>query len=911
MSLLLPEQLPILPLYDKVLLPSIVTNFVLSDTEANHLIKHDLIVCIPLKKKNNNSNSRGDGINTITSATAITAADALNDDLSRLYHFGCTAEILKVDQSLPGTTVLHVQGLCRSRILDIIYEGACFEAVLKHYFFTEEDEQENEEDQDEFTLSNDNKNKNDGLAYQATQFRILCKEYITRMQEFSVSDVILLQLTKSMSRQPLSSIISLLFCLTESTTLNDKLRALETVHFQKLLELGNQVVSCHLQCLRKSTEMQQTLEQTLDKHRREFYLRHQFHSIERNQNNHSFVLPQQSTRLSTGKNNRYNITFKNINNNAIDIIAPSNEDDEELADLVNQLNKANLPPYAKSVVIRDLKRLRKLMPSTPESGILRSYLELVAALPWQQQQQESTSIGNPHADVSIAVAQKHLDADHYGLEQVKRRILEYLSVIKVKKDLSPPILCLVGPPGVGKTTLARSIATALNRKFYRMSLGSIRDEAEIRGHRRTYVAAMPGLLINGMRKCGVKNPVILLDEIDKMVQNSHQGDPAAALLEVLDPSQNSTFMDHFLNIPFDLSQVLFIATANSMDTISGPLLDRMEVVHLSGYTTDEKIHIARSYLWPKQLEAHGLSKMGIELSDSALLYVIEHYTQESGVRNLDRNIASLCRYKCKEYADMTEKTSKPKKIQHHLQMSSPSPNLTLSSNLKSNIDVDDIHTILGAPRFEFDMVDGEESLPGVVFGLAYAQGGLGGILPIEVNQMPGRGRLTLTGSLGDVLKESAYIAISWIKSNAYVLGLTTSRKEELLSDMDLHIHMPNGALPKEGPSAGITMVMAIVSLLSGKPVPKTTAMTGEITLRGQIRAIGGVKEKVISAHRAGVERILLPVTNQRDILQDVPENIRQSIKFVYCKSLWDAVEACFDYDGLNTMKCSTRYASHL
>ncbi|KAI9495639.1 ATP-dependent protease La [Zychaea mexicana] len=676
-----------------------------------------------------------------------------------------------------------------------------------------------------------------------------------------IPDAVLSQLTTSMTHGALPELVSLVVvCLTESTY-QDKLRVLETTNVQELLELGIRAVSCHLQ---------QSVEQTLDRHRREFYLRHQ----------------NSSTTQALRSNN---------SNNTTSMITPSNEDDEELADLIHHLNKANLPTYAQSVVYRDVKRLRKLMPSTPESGILRTYLELVAALPWQQQ--------GATADVSISVAKKHLDADHYGLAPVKRRILEYLSVIKVKKDLSPPILCLVGPPGVGKTTLARSIATALNRKFYRMSLGSIRDEADIRGHRRTYVAAMPGLLINGMRKCGVKNPVILLDEIDKVVQNSSQGDPAAAMLEVLDPSQNTSFVDHFLNIPFDLSQVLFIATANSMETISGPLLDRMEVVHLSGYTADEKMHIARSYLWPKQLEAHGLDKLNVTLTDKALLYVIEHYTQESGVRHLDRSIAGLCRYKCKEYADLVEATSTRRRKKSRS---------SSSLQFKTTIDVEDVHTILGAPVYAFDVVDGEEAVPGVVSGLAYSQGGMGGILAIEVNQMPGRGKLILTGSLGDVLKESAYIAISWIKANAYALGLTTSRKEELLADVDLHIHVPDGAVRKDGPSAGITMVMSIISLLSGKPVAKTTAMTGEITLRGQIRAIGGVKEKVVSAHRAGIERILLPATNQRDVLQDVPEHIRQAIKFVYCKSLWDGVEAVFDMDGATTStKCSARYASHL
>ncbi|KAI8141875.1 ATP-dependent protease La [Fennellomyces sp. T-0311] len=671
------------------------------------------------------------------------------------------------------------------------------------------------------------------------------------MHDVGIPNVVLSQLSASITNKPLATLVSLVLCLTEST-FEDKLRALESTDLQHFLDEGIRVVRCHLQ-------MQQNVEQTLDSHRREFYLRHQFHRVD------NTSTPSQATDMSLSA-----------------VATPSMDDDEELADLVNHLNEANLPAYAQSVVRRDVKRLRKLTPSAPESGILRSYLELVAALPWHEKTEGA---------VNINVAQKHLDADHYGLGQVKRRILEYLSVIKVKKDLSPPILCLVGPPGVGKTTLARSIATALNRKFYRISLGSIRDEADIRGHRRTYIAAMPGSLINGMRKCGVKNPVILLDEIDKVIQSSHQGDPGAAMLEVLDPNQNSSFMDHFLNIPFDLSQVLFIATANSMETISGPLLDRMEVVQISGYTTDEKINIARTHLWPKQLETHGLAQTGLTISDDVLLYVAERYTQESGVRNLDRNIASLCRYKCKEYVDLTESGRKQK--------------------FKETIDLDDVHIILGLPPIMFDVVDSEEPVPGVVSGLAYSQGGIGGILPIETNQMPGRGRLTLTGSLGDILKESAYIAISWVKANAYALGLTASQKEELLKDVDLHIHVPSGAVPKDGPSAGITMVMSIISLLSDKSVPKTIAMTGEITLRGQVRAIGGVKEKVISAHRAGIECVLLPWANQRDVLQEVPENVRKSMKFVYCKSLWDGVDAVLNFNSIGSSKCPVRYTSHL
>ncbi|KAF7732526.1 hypothetical protein EC973_003273 [Apophysomyces ossiformis] len=845
---MIPSTLPILPLAEKVLLPSIVTKLVVSGQEARNMARiarvdsnnTPYIVCVPL----NNTPIDKDTIHTqplplIAHDSSCPAIRSTEVDLSSLFHFGCVAQVLEIDDSLPDNMVFSVQGICRSRIDDIISnDGALLQASLVHFPEPELTQQQAAD-----------------VATPVAAFRTLFYEFGTKMRDIGVPDIVLGQFNKLIDKYPISNVANLLLCLTEST-FAEKLHVLAITDFKERLEEINLIVSRHLQVLKMSKDIQRNIEAKLDKKRRDFYLRQQkFNAI------HPHIGLATPSLLAE---------------NSETLFTPTNEDDDDLVALMEQLNRAGLPAHAYTIVQRDVSRLRKLSSSSPESSLLHTYLEWVAGLPWQKKTPDM---------VDIAAARRQLDADHFGLDQVKRRILEYLSVIKVKRDMSPPILCFVGPPGVGKTTLGRSIASALQRKFHRIALGGVRDEAEIRGHRRTYVGALPGLLIQGMRKCGVTNPVFLLDEIDKIVQGTHHGDPAAALLEVLDPAQNGSFTDHFLNIPFDLSKVLFIATANSLEAIPGPLMDRMEIVMLAGYTFDEKLNIARSHLVPKQVNAHGLTDLIVP--DEVILHVAEHYTRESGVRNLDRNIASICRYKCREYADLEEGGK--------------------LHQFKRTVQLADVPNILGMEPFENEVVESED-VAGVVTGLAYSQSGNGGILLIEANEMPGRGQLKLTGSLGDVIKESAQIAVSWVKANAFALKLTQSPKEELFRDTDLHIHMPNGAVPKDGPSAGITMVTCIISLLSGHTVPRTTAMTGEITLRGKVRPVGGIKEKVISAHRAGVTRVVLPAGNRRDVLQDVPESVKKSISFVYCKSIWDVVEACFDHQQLGW---EPRYASHL
>jgi len=526
------------------------------------------------------------------------------------------------------------------------------------------------------------------------------------------------------------------------------------------------------------------------------------------------------------------------------------EKDEKTAEVEEyrqRIAELKLPEYVEEKALKEVERLEKMPPAVAESAVIRTYLDWILSLPCTNETQDR---------LDINIAETILNEDHYALEKVKERILEYLAIRQLVKKMKGPILCLVGPPGVGKTSLAKSVARALERKFVRISLGGVRDEAEIRGHRRTYVGALPGRIIQAMKQAGSKNPVFLLDEIDKMSAD-FRGDPASALLEVLDPEQNNSFSDHYIELPFDLSKVMFITTANALYNIPRPLLDRMETIYISGYTEEEKVKIAQKYLIPKQLKEHGLKRENLIISEGTVRNIIRYYTREAGVRNLEREIAAICRKSARKL--LKEKGEQIKVTTRNL------------------------NKFLGIPRYRYGEVEKGNEV-GVATGMAWTESG-GDILAIEVSVMAGKGKLTLTGKLGDVMQESAYAGLSYIRSISDRLNID----EKFYEQNDIHIHVPEGAIPKDGPSAGITMATALASALTGTPVNKNVAMTGEITLRGRVLPVGGIKEKVLAAHRAGIKTIILPKQNKKD-LEEIPINIKKKLNFVLVDNMEQVLE---------------------
>ncbi|MDA8235469.1 MAG: endopeptidase La [Clostridia bacterium] len=587
--------------------------------------------------------------------------------------------------------------------------------------------------------------------------------------------------------------------------IEDKQGVLEAVDIKARLEKLCEIVAKEMEIVELERKINIRVRKQMEKTQKEYYLREQIKAIQKE-------LGEKDERVAEAEEYREKIAA------------------------------AKLPAEVEEKALKEVDRLEKMPPMAAESAVIRNYLDWLLALPWNKQTKDRLDIDK---------AEEILNNDHYGLEKVKERILEYLAVRKLAKKMKGPILCLVGPPGVGKTSLVKSVAKALERKYMRMSLGGVRDEAEIRGHRRTYVGAMPGRILQGIRQVASKNPVFCLDEIDKM-STDFRGDPSAALLEVLDPEQNNTFSDHYIEVPFDLSHVMFITTANSLHTIPRPLLDRMEVINISGYTEEEKVQIALQFLLPKQIKEHGLKPAQLQVSENTIRKIIREYTRESGVRNLERQVASICRKAAKEIVRGTTKQVKAT--------------------------VQTLETFLGAPRFRYGVVEKADEV-GVATGLAWTEVG-GDTLSIEVSLAKGKGKLTLTGKLGDVMKESAQAGFSYIRSRSAELGIN----EEFYENYDVHIHVPEGAIPKDGPSAGITMATALISALNNKKIRRDVAMTGEITLRGRVLPVGGIKEKVLAAHRAGIKKIIMPIDNKRD-MDDIPATVKKKLEFILVEHL--------------------------
>jgi ATP-dependent Lon protease len=611
------------------------------------------------------------------------------------------------------------------------------------------------------------------------------------------------------------SALSYLVASTLRLKIEEKQQLLEQAHVEARLRELSRILNRELEVFELGTKIQSQVQSEMEKGQREFFLRQQMKAIQEE-------------------------------------LGEGDPEQAEIRELRERIETTDLPEETRKAVDRELARLERLPAAAAEYGVIRTYIDWILSLPWSQTTEDNLDL--PHA-------RQVLDEDHFDLEKVKDRIIEYLAVAKLRGDVSGSILCFVGPPGVGKTSLGQSIARALERKYTRISVGGVRDESEIRGHRRTYIGAMPGTIIRALRDAESRNPVFLIDEIDKM-GSDFRGDPASAMLEVLDPEQHSTFRDHYLDLPFDLSKVLFICTANQLETIPGPLLDRMDVIHLSGYTEDEKLGIAKRYLVPKQLEAHGLPADQVSFTEGALRTVIREYTREAGVRNLERQIAALCRKAARRVAEGKAKGS-------------------------TRIDERRTRSWLGPRRFSGEVRKRTED-PGVATGLAVTAVG-GDVLFIEATAFPGRGRLKVTGQLGEVMQESAEAALSWVRSHSEQVGIDP----EWFSEHDIHVHVPAGAVPKDGPSAGITMVTAIVSLVTGRPVSDDVAMTGEVTLTGQVLPIGGVREKVLAAQRAGVHTVVLPSENEPD-LEDLPAETRKGLEFVLAEHVDEVLEAALD-----------------
>lgn len=747
------------------------------------------------------------------------------------------------------TYIVVLEGLCRFSVQELSSRGTYHVARISRLDMTKAELEQAEQDPDIISLSR--------------QFKATAMELISVLEQKQKTVGRTKVLLETVPVHRLADI----FVASFEISFEEQLSMLDSVDLKVRLSKATELVDRHLQSIRVAEKITQKVEGQLSKSQKEFLLRQQMRAIKEE-------------------------------------LGDNDDDEDDIAALERKMQSAGMPPNIWKHAQRELRRLRKMQPQQPGYSSSRVYLELLADLPWQKVSEE--------AELDLRAAKESLDRDHYGLTKVKQRIIEYLAVRKLKPDARGPILCFVGPPGVGKTSLASSIATALNRKFIRISLGGVKDEADIRGHRRTYIGSMPGRLIDGLKRVAVSNPVMLLDEIDK-TGSDVRGDPASALLEVLDPEQNKTFNDHYLNVPFDLSKVTFIATANRVQPIPPPLLDRMEVIELPGYTPEEKLKIAMKHLIPRVLDQHGLSSEFLQIPEAMVKLIIQRYTREAGVRNLERNLASLARSAAvKVAADQESTVQIGKDVQPmtslldtrladgaevEMEVIPMDVNGQEISNTFANssvlvVDEAMLEKVLGPPRFDDKETAERVASPGVSVGLVWTTFG-GEVQFVEATTMVGKGDLHLTGQLGDVIKESAQIALTWVRARAADLNLSAASEVNLLESRDIHIHFPAGAVPKDGPSAGVTLVTSLVSLFSRRKVRPDTAMTGEMTLRGLVLPVGGIKDKVLAAHRYGIKRVILPERNLKD-LAEVPSAILAGMEILLVKRIEDVLEQAFE-----------------
>jgi ATP-dependent Lon protease len=769
-GVVIPVELPILPLRGVVIFPSAIVPLLISRGSSLKLVED----C----RKGNN----------LLGLATQKNPDDENPTAHALYARGCAGRILKMLKYPDGSVRILVQGIKRIEIRDYVQYEPYIRARVAHL-------------QDTFVPSKDL----DALqAHMVSQFAkfVSMVPYLPDELQGVVMNI------KDPGR------VSDLIASNLNISVDEKQDLLNSLEVSARLEKLSSILNREIELVELGNKIQTQVQSELNKNQKEFYLRQQMRAIQK----------------ELGEND-----------------SRSNEID----DLRKKIDDAQMPEEARKAADNELDRLRMIPPESAEHSMVRTYLEWLVNLPWSVSTEDNLDIHH---------ARQVLDEDHYDLEKIKDRILEYLAVRKLKNDSKGPILCFVGPPGVGKTSLGRSIARAMGRKFARISLGGVRDEAEIRGHRRTYIGSLPGRIIQSLRTVGSHNPLFMLDEIDKLGMD-FRGDPASALLEVLDPEQNFTFSDHYLDVPFDLSKVMFITTANYLEPVPPALKDRMEVIELAGYTEEDKLEIAKRHLIPKQIKENGLTESQISLVDDAILSIARSYTHEAGVRNLEREIGSVCRKVARAVTEgKTEQT------------------VVTAAKLRE---------LLGPEKF-FSEVAERTQEPGVATGLAWTQNG-GDILFIESTRMAGKKGLTITGHLGDVMKESAQAALSYVRSRSDRLGVSS----DFFENCDLHIHVPAGAIPKDGPSAGITIATSLASLLTGRPVHSHIAMTGEITLRGKVMPIGGVKEKVLAARRAGITTVILPKRNEKD-MEDVPANVRQEIQFRFVETMDDVLDVALE-----------------